>query len=210
MIGLMALKDSKADLMFYLNPELSEKITTQEAITRFSDYVMGTVNLENKNIRKLLLRSAAMIDYDGINASMKGTGNYYSLYGEPYFIDLSKIPEDRLIISTFKESKKILVFGPREIVKENFPFLKELNLSPLYYVFWALKAGYPDMTPNWRVTTQPYLYTYTIEKGDTLNLIAEKLGISVNSIKAFNLDLIEMYLTPGTHINVHIPYEFEK
>ncbi len=210
MIGLMALKDADTDLMFYYNPTLPKKITTQDAITMFSDYVMGTVNLENSNIRKLLLRSSNMIDYDGLNATMKETGNYYSLYGEPYYIDLSKIPEDRLIISTFKEPQKILVFGPREIIKENFPFLKELNLSPLYYVFWALKAGYPDLKPNWRVMVQPYLYTYTIEKGDTLNIIAEKLGITVKSIKAFNPDLIEMYLTPGTHIYVHIPYEFEK
>jgi hypothetical protein len=210
MIGLMALKDADTDLMFYYNPTLPKKITTQDAITMFSDYVMGTVNLENSNIRKLLLRSSNMIDYDGLNATMKETGTYYSLYGEPYYIDLSKIPEDRLIISTFKEPQKILVFGPREIIKENFPFLKELNLSPLYYVFWALKAGYPDLKPNWRVMVQPYLYTYTIEKGDTLNIIAEKLGITVKSIKAFNPDLIEMYLTPGTHIYVHIPYEFEK
>ncbi|HOO33967.1 MAG TPA: LysM domain-containing protein [Thermotogota bacterium] len=210
MIGLMALKDSKADLMFYYNPDLPETITTQEAINRFSHYVMGTVNLENKNIRKLLLRSAAMIDYDGFDATINETGNYYSLYGEPYFVDLSKIPENRLIISTFKEPQKILVFGPEAIVKENFPFMKTSTLSPLYYVFWALKGGYPDLSPNWRVTAQPYLYTYTIEKGDTLNIIAEKLGITVSSIKAFNPDLIEMYLTPGTHIYVHIPYEFEK
>jgi len=209
-IGLMAKKDAAADLMFYYNPALSATMTTQEAITIFKDYVLGTVYLENANIRKLLLRSAAMIHYDGFDTKISEEGNYYSLYGVKYYIDLSKVPQDRLICKTFTKPQKILVFGPKELVKENFPFLKELDLSPLYYVFWALNAGNPDLEPAWKVTAQPYLYTYTIQKGDTINSIASKLGITPESIRAFNPDLIDMYLTVGEHIHVHIPYESEK
>ncbi|MFW6263351.1 MAG: LysM peptidoglycan-binding domain-containing protein [Thermotogota bacterium] len=209
-IGLMAKKDAAADLMFYYNPPLPETITTQEAITIFKDYVLGIVHLENSNIRKLLLRSAALISYDGFETKISPEGNYYSLYGVKYYIDLSKVPQDRLIISSFTKPQKILIFGPKEIVKENFPFMKELDLSPLYYVFWALNAGNPQMVPSWKVTAQPYLYTYTIQKGDTINSIAKKLGITTESIKAFNPDLIDMYLTVGQHIYVHIPYDSEK
>jgi len=209
-IGLMAKKDAASDLMFYYNPTLPATMTTQEAITIFKDYTLGTVHLENSNIRKLLLRSGALIDYDGFETTFKDTGNYYSLYGVKYYIDLSKIPQDRLIVRTFTKPQKVLVFGPKEILKENFPFMKELDLSPLYYVFWALNAGNPDLEPAWRVTAQPYLYTYTIQKGDTINAIADKLGITPESIKVFNPDLIDMYLTVGQHIDVHIPYEWEK
>ncbi|MEA1883276.1 MAG: LysM domain-containing protein [Thermotogota bacterium] len=209
-IGLMAKKDAAADLMFYYNPPLPATMTTQEAITIFKDYTLGIVHLENSNVRKLLLRSGALISYDGFETKVSEEGNYYSLYGVKYFIDLSKVSQDRLIIKTFTKPQKILVFGPKEIVKENFPFMKELDLSPLYYVFWALNAGNPPLEPSWKVTAQPYLYTYTIQKGDTINSIAAKLGITPESIKAFNPDLIDMYLTVGEHIYVHIPYDFEK
>src|SRR6056297_1345295 len=209
-IGLMAKKDAAADLMFYFNPPLPATMTTQEAITIFKDYTLGIVHLENSNIRKLLLRSGALISYDGFETKVSEEGNYYSLYGVKYFIDLSKVPQDRLITRTFTKPQKILVFGPKEIVKENFPFRKELDLSPLYYVFWTLNAGNPHIDPSWKVTAQPYLYTYTIQKGDTINKIAEKLGITPESIKVFNPGLIDMYLTVGEHIHVHIPYESEK
>src|SRR6056297_2739003 len=209
-IGLMAKKDAAADLMFYFNPPLPEKLTTQEAITIYKDYMLGIVHLENSNIRKLLLRSAALIQYDGFETKISEEGHYYSLYGVKYYIDLSKVPQDRLIMKTFTQPQKILIFGPKEIVKENFPFIKELDLSPLYYVFWALNAGNPPLEPSWKVTAQPYLYTYTIQKGDTINGIASKLGITPESIKAFNANLIDMYLTVGEHIYVHIPYESEK
>ncbi len=209
-IGLMAKKDAAADLMFYYNPPLPATMTTQEAITIFKDYTLGIVHLENSNIRKLLLRSGALISYDGFETKVSEEGNYYSLYGVKYFIDLSKVPQDRLIIKTFTKPQKLLIFGPKEILKENFPFMKELDLSPLYYVFWALNAGNPQMEASWKVTAQPYLYTYTIQKGDTINSIATKLGITPESIKAFNPDLIDMYLTVGEHIYVHIPYDSEK
>lgn len=209
-IGLMAKKDAAADLMFYYNPPLPATMTTQEAITIFKDYTLGIVHLENSNIRKLLLRSGALISYDGFETKVREEGNYYSLYGVKYYIDLSKVPQDRLIIKTFTKPQKTLVFGPKEVVKENFPFMKELDLSPLYYVFWALNAGNPHIEPSWKVTAQPYLYTYTIQKGDTINSIAAKLGITPESIKAFNPDLIDMYLTVGQHIYVHIPYDSEK
>lgn len=209
-IGLMAKKDAAADLMFYYNPPLPATLTTQEAITIFKDYTLGTVHLENSNIRKLLLRSAALINYDGFETKISEEGNYYSLYGVKYYIDLSKVPQERLIVRTFTKPQKLLIFGPKEIVKENFPFMKELDLSPLYYVFWALNAGNPHLEPSWKVTAQPYLYTYTIQKGDTINSIAAKLGITPESIKAFNPDLLDMYLTVGQHIYVHIPYDSEK
>ncbi len=209
-IGLMAQKDAASDLMFYYNPPLPESLTTQEAITIFKDYIFGIVHLENSNIRKLLLRSAALINYDGFQTKISEEGIYYSLYGVKYYLDISKVTQDRLIMKTFTKPQKMLVFGPKEIVKENFPFIKELDLSPLYYVFWALNAGNPHLEPSWKVTAQPYLYTYTIQKGDTINGIAAKLGITPESIKAFNPDLLDMYLTVGQHIYVHIPYESEK
>jgi len=210
MIGLMALKDADADLMFYYNQELPEKISAQEAVSLFNDYTFGTLYLENANIRKILERSAAMIEYDGFQTEITDNGNYYSIYGEPYYLDISKIPGRRLIIKTFQQPQKILVFGPEPVLRENFPFMKETDLSPFYYIFWALRAGNPAIEPSWRVVAQPYLYTYTVQKGDTINRIADKFDITPASIKAFNPDLIEMYLSTGEHIRIHIPYPWEK
>ncbi len=209
-LALMLKSTFSSELvMIEHSDRLKEKIYPEDLVSMFSEYVVSVVHLENSSIRKLLERSSSNIEYDGININTKVSDYYLSIYGEPYYIDITQIKGERVIIKTFDKSQKIVVFMKKENKDKLFPKSKTEEVSTLPYVFWSAGAANASISPSWRAVALPYFSNYIVQEGDTISEIARKLGITVNSIKTYNPDVIDMYLVPGSYLRVHVPYEFE-
>jgi len=209
-LGLMFKNHYKSDLVFFELPDkIDSSMTPADILNTFADYSLCVVHLENSSIRKLLERSASSIEFDGITWNLNIENYYLSLYGEPYFIDITQPKGERVIIKTFDRSQKIVCFMKNTNIGRLFPKAVIENYPFSFDLIYAAKNAYLKIIPDWRVVTQPYFSNYRVEDGDTLSGIAEKLGITVKAIKAYNPDLIDMYLVPGTYLKVHLPYEFE-
>ncbi len=188
---------------------LPKQITPDDAISFFGNYVIGSVQIPGKEVRILLEQSASMFDYDGVEIHFTDRRNYYSFFGEPYYIDLTRPKGNRLIMKTFTQPLEIIVFGERSRLIADFPGIQIQSVSVLTYTFWAMHSYNPFIDPSWKVTILPYYRNYIIQSGDTLNSISNTFGITKEAILRLNPDLIERYLLPGTVITVHIPYKTE-
>jgi hypothetical protein len=205
MMGIMMKNLYPSDLAMFSHRSLPLFATPSETLLFFKDYVFGTLYLENASIRKLLERSASVLELVNTEAIISSSEDYFSLWGEPYYFDLTKSKGERLIIKTFDKPQKICFFGPKDILEKTVPGIKILPYSPLPYIFWAMKYSEVHLDPSWQTLTQPYFSEYTIRKGDTLTSIAANFGIRIEDIKRYNPELIDMYLQPGTVLKIHVP-----
>ncbi len=195
-------------ILFHHEP-LPKLITPDDAISFFGNYVIGTVQIPGKEVRFLLEQSASMFEYNGVEVSFTDRRNYYSFFGEPYYIDLTRSRGNRLIMKSFTQPLMIIVFGERSRLIADFPGIQIQSMSALSFAFWAMHSYNPFIDSSWKVTILPYYRNYIIQPGDTLNSISSRLGISKEAIMRLNPDLIERYLLPGTVITVHVPYKVE-
>ncbi|HPM21682.1 MAG TPA: LysM domain-containing protein [Thermotogota bacterium] len=205
MMGIMMNNLFPMDLAIFCQRSLPLQATPQETISFFEKDVFGTLYLDNASIRKLLERSASALDIVDGEILFRSPADFFSLWGEPYFLDLTKPKGERLILRTFDKSQRIGFFGPRELLEKTVPGIKILDISPLPYVFWAMKYGAVHLDPAWQALTQPYFIDYVIQKGDTLISIANAYGVTVEEIKQYNPGLIDMYLLPGAALKIHLP-----
>ena len=66
----------------------------------------------------------------------------------------------------------------------------------------ADQSGTPAQTTTTTTTTAPRRSTYTVKTGDTLGLIAEKTGVSVERLQELNPELDPQALLSGQKINL--------
>jgi len=208
--GQLLARDHQSDLALFFHEPLPKTLTPAQAFDFFQSYSAGTLYLENTILRKWMERTGSTLSYDGFQVKVDNSFPFLSLWGEPYYLDVSREVGSRLIMKTFPEPQKITLVGPSAQIKRHFPSFQPSGIHPMYDFFWSLKAGSPSVLPSWRVVTQPYYTTYTVRSGDTLGEIARRLGVDVDTILAYNPDVIPMYLLPGTKLQVHIPYPWEK
>ena len=205
MMGIMMKSLFPMDLAIFFQRSLPLQATPQETIAFFEKEVFGTLYLDDVSIRKLLERSASALDIVNGEILFRSPADFFSLWGEPYFLDLTKPKGERLILRTFDKPQRIGFFGSREALEKTVPGIKILDISPLPYLFWAMKYGNVHLDPAWQTLAQPYFFDYVIQKGDTLIDIAQAYGITVEEIKRYNPGLIDMYLLPGAALKIHLP-----
>lgn len=205
MMGIMMNNLFPMDLAIFCQRSLPLQATPQETIAFFERDVFGTLFLDNSSIRKLLERAASALDIVDGEIRFRSPADFFSVWGEPYFLDLTKPKGERLIMRTFDKPQRIGFFGPRDQLEKTVPGIRILDISPLPYIFWAMKYGNVNLDPAWRTLTQPYYFDYVIQKGDTLIGIAKAYGVTVEEIKRDNPGVIDMYLLPGTVLKIHLP-----
>lgn len=208
-LALMLRQIQDSDGILFHHEPLPKKITPSDAISFFANYVIGMVEIPGSDLRRRLEASASVFNYDGVHIRVDDHHQFFSYSGEPYYIDLTRDKGNRLIMKSFTNRLKLLVFGERSRLIADFPGVRILPQNAIYYAFWSIKAYHPLIRPSWHATIMPYYRHYIVEQGDTLNSIARDLGISVDSIRRLNPGIIERYLLPGTVLTVHIPYHTE-
>lgn len=209
-LGLLSLKKSEFDLMLFLYKDLPQQVTPTMAYEYYKDYIFASVTLPGANIRKMLENYASGFNFDGLYVTQKEDLQNLALFGEPYYIDMTRESGNRVIIKNFSDTQRVLLAGKAEVLRKEFPQINVFEKSPIFNIFWALKAGDVKISPEWRFVTLPYLVDYFLEEGDTILSIAKKFGISQRMIEVFNPGLLDFYLVPGQKFLIHTPYDIKE